>query len=47
MQAFENTVTVFNLSVNVPSESFAKKIVNKWNKNPEEIYSEIIKIVMR
>ena len=47
MQAFEKTVTVFNLSVNVPSESLAKKIVTKWGKNPEEIYSEIIKIVMR
>lgn len=47
MQAFENTITVFNLSINVPSESIAKKIVTKWNKNPDEIYSEIIKIVMR
>ena len=47
LQAFEDTVTVFSLSVNVPTEKLAKKIVDKWEKHPEKIYSEIINIIMR
>lgn len=47
LQAFEETVTVFSLSVNVPTASLAKKIVDKWEQHPEKIYSEIINVIMR
>jgi hypothetical protein len=47
LQAIEESVTIFNLSLNVPTEKLAKDIVAKWKKNPEKIYSEIINILMR
>ncbi len=47
LQSIENTVTLFNLSLNVPTEDLAKKIAAKWKQHPEKIYSEIINILMR
>lgn len=47
LQAIEESVTIFNLSLNVPTEKLAKDIVAKWKKNPDKIYSEIINILMR
>lgn len=47
LQVFEDTVTVFNLSVNVPTEKLAQSIVERWKKHPETIYSEIINTLMR
>ncbi len=47
LQAIEESVTIFNFSLNVPTEKLAKDIVAKWKKNPDKIYSEIINILMR
>lgn len=47
LQAIEESVTIFNLSLNVPTEKLAKDIVAKWKRNPDKIYSEIINILMR
>lgn len=42
-QVLENRSVVFNLSINVPTEDMAKSICKKWNSNPEEIFSSILK----
>lgn len=43
LQAMENESTIFSLSINVPDEELAKNICKKWDSNPEEIFSKIIK----
>ncbi len=43
LQAIENESTIFSLSVNVPEEELAKHICKRWDSNPEEIFSKIIK----
>ncbi|KUK72329.1 MAG: Uncharacterized protein XD91_1385 [Clostridiales bacterium 38_11] len=47
LQAIEESIIIFNFSLNVPTEKLAKDIVAKWKKNPDKIYSEIINILMR
>ena len=47
IQALQESITIFNLSLNVPTEKLAKEIVAKWKKSPDKIYSEIINILMR
>ncbi len=42
-QVLENRSVTFNLSINVPTEDMAKSICKKWNSNPEEIFSSILK----
>lgn len=42
-QVLENRSVIFNLSINVPTEEMAKSICNKWNANPESIFSSILK----
>lgn len=43
LQVMENESVIFNLSVNVPTESLAKNVCKKWDSNPEEIFGNIIK----
>ncbi|HCX04907.1 MAG TPA: DUF4364 domain-containing protein [Clostridiales bacterium] len=47
LQAFEDDITVFNLSINVPDEDSAKNIMKKWKENPDKIYSEFINILFK
>jgi len=47
LQAFEDDITVFNLSINVPDEDTAKNITQKWKDNPDKIYSEFINILFK
>ncbi len=47
LQAFEDDITVFNLSINVPDEETAKNIMKKWKDNPDKIYSEFINILFK
>ena len=42
-QVLENRSVIFNLSINVPTEDMAKSICKKWNSNPEDIFSSILK----
>lgn len=42
-QVMENDAIIFNMSINVPSEELAKSICSKWNTNPEDIFSKILK----
>lgn len=42
LQVIENKTTIFNLSVNVPTEEIAKNIVKKWDDKPEDIFGQII-----
>lgn len=41
----ENSQTIFNLETVADSKEQAKQIVNNWNKNAEQIYPEILKIL--
>lgn len=43
LQVMENESIIFSLSINVPDEDMAKHICKKWDSNPEEIFSNIIK----
>lgn len=43
LQVMENESGIFSLSLNVPDEETAKSICKKWDSNPEEIFSKIIK----
>ena len=43
LQVMENESSIFSLGINVPDEDTAKLICKKWDSNPEEIFSEIIK----
>lgn len=43
LQVMENESVIFSLSLNVPEEELAKNICKKWDSNPEEIFSKIIK----
>jgi predicted transcriptional regulator len=43
LQVMENESTIFSLSLNVPEEDLAKHICKKWDSNPEEIFSNILK----
>ncbi len=45
LQVMENESVIFSLSINVPDEHLAKHICRKWDNNPEEIFSGIIKIL--
>jgi len=47
LQAFEDDITVFNLSINVPDEDTAKNIMKKWKDKPDKIYSEFINILFK
>ena len=38
----ENSTTIFNLSINVPSEDMAKNIIKKWEISPENIFGQIM-----
>jgi len=42
-RGMENESIIFSLSINVPDEDLAKHICKKWDSNPEEIFSSIIK----
>ena len=42
LQVSENSTTIFNLSINVTDEITAKKIIKKWENNPDKIFGEII-----
>ena len=42
LQVMENSTTIFNLSINVPSEDIAKNIIKKWEIKPENIFSHIM-----
>ena len=41
----ENNMTTFNLEANAGSREQAKRIVNNWNKNAENIYPQILNIL--
>lgn len=41
----ENSQTIFNIETHADSREQAKLIVNNWNKNAENIYPEILKIL--
>lgn len=41
----ENSQTIFNLEIVADSRGQAKQIVNNWNKNAEQIYPNILKIL--
>lgn len=41
----ENCTTIFNLSINVPTENIAKGIVKKWEVSPEKIFGQIMNIL--
>ena len=41
----ENSQTIFNLEIIADSRGQAKEIVNNWNKNAEQIYPNILKIL--
>ena len=43
----ENNITVFNLEAYAGSRENAKKIVENWNNNAEEIYPKILNILTR
>ena len=42
LQVTENSTAIFNLSINVPDEVTARKIINKWKSAPEEIFGQIM-----
>lgn len=42
LQVSENSTTIFNLSINVTDEIMAKKIIKRWENNPDKIFGEII-----
>ena len=42
LQVTENSTTIFNLSINVPSEDMAKNIIKKWEISPENIFGQIM-----
>lgn len=42
LQVMENGSNIFNLSVNVPTETLAKKIIKKWELNPHDIFGQIM-----
>ena len=41
----ENSQTIFNLEIIADSRGQAKEIVNNWNKNAEQIYPNILKVL--
>lgn len=43
----ENNITIFNLETNAGSREQAKKIVDNWNNNADNIYPEILEILTR
>ncbi|HRC80705.1 MAG TPA: DUF4364 family protein [Sedimentibacter sp.] len=43
LQVTENSTAIFNLSINVPDERTARKIISKWKMAPEEIFGHIMK----
>jgi len=43
LQVTENNTTIFNLSINVPSEGIAKNIIKKWEISPENIFGQIMR----
>lgn len=43
LQVIENESTIFSLSINVPDEDLAKHICKKWDSNPENIFSSILR----
>lgn len=43
LQVMENESVIFDLSINVPTEDFAKKICKKWDSSPEEVFGSIVK----
>ena len=43
LQVMENESVIFSLSINVIDEATAKNICKKWDSNPEEIFSNIVK----
>ena len=45
IQIIENNMTTFNLEANAGSREQAKRIVNNWNKNAENIYPQILNIL--
>lgn len=42
MQVVEDNLSLIDLTVVVPDEASAEQIVNKWNKNNQEIYAMIM-----
>ncbi|MCT4661699.1 MAG: DUF4364 family protein [Tissierellales bacterium] len=45
LKVIENDLTLFNLSLNVPSKEQAKYICNNWKSNPEYIYKELFRLL--
>lgn len=43
----ENNIKIFNLETNAGSREQAKKIVDNWNNNADNIYPEILEILTR
>lgn len=43
LQVMENQSVIFSLSINVIDEETAKSICKKWDSNPEEIFSNIVR----
>ncbi len=43
LQVMENESVIFSLSINVIDEATAKNICKKWDSNPEEIFSSIVR----
>lgn len=42
LQVTENSSIIFNLSINVPTETLAKNIIRKWEISPEDIFGQIM-----
>lgn len=46
LKVIENEITLFNLTLNVPSIKQAKVICNNWKDNPQDIYKKIFDLVI-
>ncbi|MCM8711632.1 DUF4364 family protein [Clostridium sp. SYSU_GA19001] len=46
LKATENSTTLIDLKLNVPSNKQASDLCNKWKKNSAELYSSIIRLLV-
>jgi len=47
LKVVENELTLFNLSLNIPSKEQAKFICKNWKTDPELIYKEMFKLLTK
>ena len=46
LQVMENETSIFSMSINLPTKQQAELMCNKWNANPDEIYGNIIELLI-